>query len=69
MSTFLLTLDLADHAHGHSPMAQRHIVGQLLDQAKQNIGSGLAKEGEITRRQPSGKKVIGSWTFIEADGK
>jgi hypothetical protein len=63
MSQFILTLDLTDHTHDHSPMAQRHIVGHLLDHAKHAIGSGLAKEGELVY-PPGSHRVIGSWKFL-----
>jgi hypothetical protein len=70
MTVFTLTLDLSDHEHPHSPTAQRHIVGQLLDQAKQAIGSGLAKEGKITHATAAfQQKTVGTWKFIEQNGK
>jgi hypothetical protein len=70
VSTFILTLDLSDHEHPHSPTAQRHVVGQLLDQAKQAIGSGLAKEGSITHAAAAFRqKTVGTWKFIERNGE
>jgi hypothetical protein len=66
MSTFILTLNLADHTNEHSPTAVHHIVNQLLDQAKQAIGSSLAKEGQITHGEAFQQKVVGTWKFIKA---
>jgi hypothetical protein len=70
MTQFILTLDLSDHRNEHSPTAHRHIVNQLLDQAKQAIGGGLAKEGKITHAVAAfQQKTVGTWKFFERDGE
>jgi hypothetical protein len=64
MSTFILTLDLADHTHEHSPRAHRHLVGQMLADAAGTVGRTEASEGELVYPSGSGK-VIGSWKIID----
>jgi hypothetical protein len=43
MTTFVLKLDLADHADPHNQAALHALVGQMLDQAKPAIGSSQVK--------------------------
>jgi hypothetical protein len=65
MSTFILTMDLDKHTHDHSPRAHRHIVGQLLDNVKAEVGRSEATEGSLI--YPAGSHaVIGTWKFLKS---
>jgi hypothetical protein len=66
MSTFILTLDLTRHTHEHSPRAHRHLIGQMLDNAKQEVGSRESAEGKLTY-PPGSDIVIGAWKILESE--
>jgi hypothetical protein len=70
MTTFTLTLDLADH--GHPGSAQPAKVCEMLRVAIQAIGSDYRQRaGELTipsfdpHRNVGGHVKIGSWEFTE----
>jgi hypothetical protein len=65
MTAFILRLDLAEHEHAHNPAAQRLIVGQMLDHARQAVCSGSAREGELSLSAPLQKQKIGTWQFTD----
>jgi len=66
MTTFILTVDLADHVHDSSERAHRHILCGVLGIVAQKVGSTGDLEGEITHGQAFAQKVIGSWKFLDA---
>jgi hypothetical protein len=66
---FTLTINLAGHVHQHAPMAHRHTVAQLLDQAKQVLASSAAMRGDLTMTAPNmPPQVLGTWQFTDDDG-
>jgi hypothetical protein len=67
MTIFILQLDLADHEHAHNPTAQRQIVGQMLDHARQAVCSGSARQGELILSAPLQQQKIGTWQFTDGE--
>jgi hypothetical protein len=61
MAQFLMRLRV--DVHDHSPTAHRHFIGQMLDQVKHAVGSGVATSGEIVTPAvaSSGRALVGSW--------
>jgi hypothetical protein len=51
--------------HAHSPTAQRAIVAQMLDHARQAVCSGSAREGELILSAPLQRQKVGTWQFEE----
>ena len=68
---FVLRLDLAEHAH-HQPAQHAHVC-QMLDLAKQAIGSDSKRHGELTIPRfdvslgVNRPAVIGSWAFNQTE--
>ncbi len=59
---FNLTINLTQHISDHSSRQHRHVVGQMLDLAKQQIGRGDDMEGDLV---DSNRVVVGSWKLEE----
>jgi len=64
MTTFVLTLDLTDHVHEHSPRSHLHLIGQMLADASGAVGRSDATEGELIY-PPGSHRAIGSWKFLD----
>jgi hypothetical protein len=62
---FTLTIDVAEHIHDTSATAHRHVIAQMLDNAKQQVASGHAMQGDLTYGPAFGQRKIGSWELIK----
>jgi hypothetical protein len=65
VTTFTLKLDLSDHEHPNNQHAQHAIVLQMLDFAKQAIGSDIKRSGDLFSSFVFERKKIGSWEFTD----
>jgi hypothetical protein len=69
MTEFVLRLDLAEHGHPDNAAAQYVFVRQMLDIARQQLGSGTPPKGELSipvfdPSSNSGRRaVVGRWEF------
>jgi hypothetical protein len=66
---FNLRIDLTDHEHRGNIVAQHEFVGQMLDLAKQQLGSDRKRSGTLTIPRwdvslgINHHAPIGSWAF------
>ena len=71
-TSFVLKIDLADHAHPQNLHAQHAIVRQFLGNASQALGMSLQRRGDITHAAIANgearTKIVGFWEFSD-DGK